>query len=455
MSEGYTKERILEIAKNLIGKTFGEINSYSTKAELYNKGSHGHIIEEDVFQYARNSKSAPDFEEVGVELKVTPYKQNRDGSLSAKERLVLNIINYMNEYKSSFYTSHFWYKNKMMEIVWYKYEDGKSKSDFVITDALLFEFPKDDLLIIKSDWEYIISKIRDGKAHELSEADTMYLGACTKGTNASSVRRQPFSNILAKQRAFCLKTSYMTQLVRWYIGRENIEKVFPIRDGLCFSFEETLVKKLNKYKGKSVSELMSMFSVETQAKSLNEILLAKMLGVKGKISRTDEFLKANIVPKTIRLSNKNTIKESMSFPTFRFDKIITETWEESELYEMFSTTKFMFVIFKEDNDEYFFDGIKFWNMPNAILESEIKRVWEKTVEVIKNGSIVKKIIKDKRITNFPGISENEYCHVRPHGQNLYDTYPLPVTDIITGKKEYTKHCFWLNANYILSIIEDY
>ena len=74
MAEGkvYTKDEVLEIANMLIGKTFGELNSYQMKAELYDKGAHGHILEEDVFQYGSNSRSAPDFEEAGIELKVTP-----------------------------------------------------------------------------------------------------------------------------------------------------------------------------------------------------------------------------------------------------------------------------------------------------------------------------------------------------------------------------------------------
>ena len=39
-------------------------------------------------------------------------------------------------------------------------------------------------------------------------------------------REQPFSDIPAMQRAFCFKNSYMTQLVRKYIGDySNVEKV--------------------------------------------------------------------------------------------------------------------------------------------------------------------------------------------------------------------------------------
>ena len=447
----YTKEVIQQIAKSLIGKTFGELNNYQVKANLYNKGSHGHILEEDVFHYAINSKSAPDFEDAGIELKVTPYKINKDGSLSAKERLVLNIINYMEEYKNTFFTSHFWEKNKLTQIVWYLNEEGKPKDQLRIDHELLFSFPEEDLLIIKKDWETIIDKIKSGKAHEISEADTMYLGACTKGANSNSVRKQPFSDIMAKQRAFCLKTSYMTQLVRWYIGGVNTEKVCHELDQ-SLSFEDYIINTLMKYKGFSVNQLCDCFSVNSKTKNLSEILIARMLGIHGRVAQTEEFLKANIIPKTIRITESGRIKESMSFPSFKYQEIVNQNWEESDLFEMFSTTKFMFAVFVEKAGQYYFEKIKFWNMPMHLLENEVKPVWLKTVDIIKKGNIVRDIKNGKRMTNFPGMCENDVCHVRPHGQNANDVYPLPVKDKFTGLTVYTKHCFWLNNTFVRKII---
>lgn len=449
--KAYTKEEVLSIARSLIGKTFGELNSYELKSELYNKGSHGHILEENVFQYGKNNNSIPDFESAGIELKVTPYKINKNGTLAAKERLVLNIINYMEEYKNTFFDSHFWYKNKLIEIVWYLHENGKPKSEFKITDELLFKFPAEDMPIIINDWTKIINKIKAGRAHELSEADTMYLGACTKGANSLSKRRQPFSDEMAMQRAFCLKTGYMTRLVRDYIGKENLERL-NIKVTSSKSFEEEIENSLLKYKGRTVRELCAMFNVDTKAKSINEILVARMLGIKGKVANTEQFQKANIIPKTIRINERGLIKESMSFPTFKFEKIVNETWNESDLYEMFSTTKWMFAVFKERRGIYYFDKVKFWNMPLSILDNEIHNVWKKTKKVIMSGTIVKEVKNGKRITNFPGMSDNMYCHVRPHAQNAKDVYPLPVKDVITGATEYTKQCFWLNNKYILNIV---
>ena len=173
-----------------------------------------------------NSDSEPDFMPAGIELKVTPYKRIKKNELSAKERLVLNIIDYETEYKNEFRSSHFWYKNNKIQLLWYLWEAGKDKKDLKITHEKLLELAKnEDLKQIEEDWNLIIKKIRDGKAHEISEADTMYLGACSKGANALSTRKQPFSDIPAMQRAFCFKNSYMTQLVRKYIGNySDVEK---------------------------------------------------------------------------------------------------------------------------------------------------------------------------------------------------------------------------------------
>lgn len=73
----------------------------------------------------------------------------------------------------------------------------------------------------------------------------------------------------------------------------------------------------------------------------------------------------------------------------------------------------------------------------------------KTVDLIKKGDIVKNIDSNGiRTTNFPGMSENLICHVRPHAANAEDTYELPVKDKYTGLNEYTKHCFWINNKYL-------
>lgn len=442
-----SKDEILVIADSLTGVSFKEI-SY----KLGNKGGFGLVIEEEVFGINPNSIAGPDFEEAKIELKVTPYKKNKNGTLSAKERLVLNIINYKNENLHDFYQSSFWKKNETMLIIFYLFEEDKEKRDFVITNHLLHEFSENDLQIIKEDWKTIIDKIKDGEAHNISESDTFYLGACTKGVNSDSLVEQPYSAFPAKPRAYSLKTTYMTQLIRKLMSKEKIEKIF--KEKIESGFENQMRIRLYRFFGKTQDELKVMLNVVSNAKNINELLLSRMLGLKGKVSKSEEFLKANIVPKTVRVEEDGRVIESMSFPTFEFSKIVNETWDDSETRDYFEGTKFLFIIFKKVNGVYVFSDIKLWNLPLRYLDIQVKNTWETTKKLISEGKIIKEIKNGRKMTYFPDKKDNGICHVRPHAKNADDTYDLPVRDLLTGVMKHTKQCFWLNNTYISYVVSN-
>ena len=453
----YSREEIEVISKSAIGKSLNDLiktEVITIENKDANKGGLGQLIEKYLFGMENNSNSEPDFMPAGIELKVTPYRKLKSGKLSAKERLVLNIIDFENEYKNEFRSSHFWYKNNKIQLLWYLWEPGKDKKDYKITHEKLLQLAlNEDLNQIEKDWNTIINKIKEGKAHEISEADTMYLGACTKGVNSLSVRKQPFNDIPAMQRAFCFKVSYMTQLVRKYIGNySDVEKVLKDTQ---YSFEEYVNNIINKYKGKSQKELMKELSINSNAKNINSLLINKMFNVRSNLAETEEFQKANIVPKTIRIEENGRIKESISFPAFKYTDIVNQDWKTCDLREELETTKYMFFVFKKVNNEYIFKGIKLWNMPELDIETSVMEMWKATYNTIKSGNIVKSITKKKRKTNFVGLSDNEVCHVRPHGRNSKDVYPLPVKDKLTGASCYTKHCFWINNNYLKEILKNF
>lgn len=444
-----TKEEVLKRAQEVIGIPLKEVDK--TGRLSTGKGAIGTVIEESWYGYSPNSEAEPDFPEAGVELKVTPYIKGKNGDIRAKERLVCNIINYMEEYDKTFKTSSFWHKSQTMLLMSYEHIKDIPKGEFKIDKAILFSFPEEDLMIIERDWSIIMDKVRRGEAHLISEGDTLYLAACTKGANSSSVRQQPFSDIMAKQRAYSLKSSYMTQILNRYIfGNAENERVIKDPKQLrTRSFEDIIVDKLRPYFGKTQAQLKQHFSVESTAKNLNEVLLAKMLGVTGKIAYTDEFQKACIVPKTIRVQLNGKIKENMSFPTFDFIKLSKETeWEESELYNYLAPTKFLFVIFQENDDgELVLDRVKFWNIPYDDLE-EVHRVWQRTVDTIRQG--VKLVQTPRGVSNnLPKQSESPVSHVRPHGKDGSDKLPLPDGRMMT------KQCFWLNNSYIEKQIKEH
>jgi DNA mismatch repair endonuclease MutH len=443
-------------AQKLIGKSFQEIinedevkeGELRASEDKKNKGNLGQIVEERFFHYACNSDSNPDFEEAGVELKVTPYKINPNGKKVAKERLILTMIDYCSVVNEDFETSHLWNKSKLILLVYYLYQkEMEYNVDYRINYAKLFTPPEQDLKIIKHDYETIVSKIRAGKAHELSEADTMYLGAATKAATSADRRKQPFSDEPAKPRAFSFKNSYMTYVLNNYVipGKSTYEPI--IRENVVESFEDYVRAKIDKLAGYSTENLCTKYDIEVEKKpkNLEAVLAYRILGIRG--NHAEEFEKANIVVKTIRIGKNNKIRESMSFPAFRFTEIIRETWEESTFANYLEQTRFLFVVYKYDkNDALVLKGCQFWNIPYQDLQEDVRSVWEKTVKVIRNGlQIVEK--NGKRSDNFPNASENKVCHVRPHGQTTSDTYPLP------DGREYTKQCFWLKNTYIQSQLD--
>ena len=453
-------------AQKLIGKTFQEIidedviatsmineeaSAYGAACEIENKrnkGNLGQIIEKRFFHYNCNSDSRPDFYEAGVELKVTPYKKNPNGKIVAKERLILTMIDYFAVVNEEFETGHLWTKAKLILLVYYLYsKEAKFNVDYQINFVRLFTPPEQDIKIIKHDYEVIVEKIKSGKAHELSEGDTMYLGAATKASTSEDRRRQPYSKELAKPRAFSFKNSYMTYVLNRYIipGENTYE---PIVNGdVVDSFEDYVVEKIEKYRGYTVKDLCIEFqiSVEKKPKNLEAMIAYRILGIKG--NHAEEFEKANIVVKTIRIGKNNKIKESMSFPTFKFTELIQENWEESTFGTYLEETRFLFIVYKfNEEDELVLKGCQFWNIPYEDLQNEVYKVWSNTKKVISEGLQITER-NGIKYNNFPKASENAVCHVRPHAQNANDTFDLP-----DGRK-YPKQCFWLNNTYILSQLE--
>lgn len=461
MNKGYDETSSTDIeryAKRLIGHTFREVveadfqNTLSKVGDdggFNKKGGLGVLLEERFFHYKANSDSRPDFDKAGVELKVSPYKINSKNEKVAKERLVIAMIDYMNVVNESFDDSHMWLKARLMLLIYYLYKkEICDRLDYRIDYVSLFTPPKEDIAIIKADFETIVEKIKSGKAHELSEGDTMYLAACTKASDSRVRRPQPFSNIPAKPRAFSLKSSYMTYVLNNCIipGEHKVDAI--ITDDKIVSFDRYVTDKISKYKGYSIEKLCDIFDISPDNrdyKSVGAVLAYRILGVKSNFA--EEFIKAGIKVKTIRVRNNGIIKESMSFPTMKFCEIAQEEWEDSTFYHYLTETRFFFVIYKEDDDGILrLEGCKFWNIPYNDLK-EVETVWRKTKQLV-SGELQISFVDGKYKSNFPKQSENTVCHVRPHGRNASDV------DILPDGRLFPKQCFWLNRDYIRKQISD-
>jgi len=365
----------------------------------------------------------------------------------------------MEEVHTHFETSSFWKKNEKLLLMFYEWIPDVNRKDYYITKSLLFTYPEADLAIIKQDWETIVSKIKAGKAHELSEGDTNYLGACSKGSNKNSLRTQPRSETLAMQRAFSLKQSYMTALVRSQIKNEELISFTNASELKSKSLEEILSSKFAPYIGLTDKEIAEKSSVDYKpnSKSFVPWLVSSLLGIKGtRLDNIEEFAKANIQFKTIRLEPTGKPEQSMSFENIDFNQWTNEAWEESEVRDRFYQTKFLFVIFefkqikKENpNRELYLKGIKLWNMPTHTIENEIKQLWEEVNKVIKDGIQIqykKRGNKMVETNNLPKSKFNGVSHIRPKGKDGSDKVILP------DGQQITKQCYWLNNTYIASVI---
>jgi DNA mismatch repair protein MutH len=454
------KNSIIDYAKKLKGKSLRQVCDSDILNHNYSgKGNFGQVLEKYYFGYEPNSLAEADFTQIGMELKSSPLKQLKNYEYRAKERLVLNVINYVSVVNQNFENSDFVKKNSSILLIFYLHKSGYDILDYLIKLVDEWSFPLTDLEIIKNDWELITKKIADGKAHELSEGDTFYLGACTKGANATSVRKQPFSEIPAKQRAYSFKQGYVNHIIA-SIANESKETYGKLISNFKIAekqtIEEIVISKFKQFYGKSEEEIVNSLKIKinTKAKNFHANLTKAILGIELD-KEIEEFEKAEIIVKTVRLKENNLPKEDISFPNFKYDEIVNQDWENSDFKDILEH-KFLFVFFQYQDKKLILRKVKFWNMPYLDF-IEVEKVWTKTKQIIYEGDIVKEIKINKngnnvRFTNFPSKKFSSISHVRPHATNSSDTYILPTKDKLTNLNEYTKHCFWLNNTYIKNSI---
>lgn len=471
-----SRSDILAHAKTLENLTLRQCHgpeSSSLVAQLKinpkNKGKLGDLIEVLHFGLTLNSRPEPDFIAAQIELKTTGLRKLQNGPLVAKERLPLGMIDYMSfreEANRNFERASIVTKCKTLLLMIYLYERDAPIIDLLFKLIDIWEFPPEDLQVIRHDWEYIVDKIKQGRAHDLSEGDTLYLAAATAGSGHGARREQPFSQKRAKPRKFSLKQPYVNHILGVLSGKRGKKFGRIITDDKrASSLEQIVINRFKHFYGKTTDEIVRELGVSLNPSTkqfASQLTKAVMdIDVSHEI---EEFDKAGIITKTVRLERNDLPEQSVSFPAFKFQDLVREDWEESDFHNHL-LSKFMFVFFQFDKPKrlngkrvtdrkLILKKVKFWNMPVADI-AIAKKVWAKTIQLINDGQIVKSVQNDgRRITYFPGAVDNLVSHVRPHAQTRDDTYELPVPDRLTGLTRFTKQCFWLNSSYVRDSIYD-
>lgn len=426
-------ESIIEYAQKLVGHTLRETTDAPELQDTKRRrGSFGNAVEEYYFLYSPNSDSRPDFPEAGLELKTTPLKRTAGGALVAKERLVLTMIDYDAVVGETFETSHLMQKASSILLISYLWEKDVDPLDYPVVLAEMWRLPEEDLPQIKADWETVVNKVRAGHAEDISGSDTLYLEACTKASDSSVRRSQPFSDVPAKPRAWALKASYMTAVENSMLERrQRIERKDNEHD---LSLLELVRRRFEPYFGMTQEELCAEFGVGRPGKRVPKnacaLVTRRILGVTDD-AKIDEFEKAGIVPKTMRLRRSGRPKEAMSFPAFDYFDLETTPFEDSDFYG-YLQQRYLFVIYREGDDGlYRLSDVCFWQMPDSDIP-EARRCYEQMQENVREGHAEISVKS----------TENRCCHVRPHGRDSHDTRPQPHGDPVVKK------CFWLNQGYL-------
>lgn len=472
---GYDKTdmfSIYEYSKKLIGNTLADVISNDTiQKNIFNgKGGFNQMIEKLFYHYDVNSDPGPDFREAGVELKQTGLKKLLSGEYTIKERLVCDIINYEKVVNETFEESTFYHKCHIMLILFYLYQKGVAKWNLKFLYVLLWKLPEKDLIIIKHDFETIVNKIKAGKAHELSEGDTEYLGACRKGQKGDKLKKQPYSDIGAPQRAFSLKLSYMRTVLDYIkesgkTATTNIAEIAQRDEALVSmsqlrsrSFEDIIKDRFKPYLGLNYLQICEKMGIEP-SKAKNRIALICDIIVSGKdptekvgnVNRSEEFLKAGITMKTISAYSTGKVKESMSFENINYREVYdNDEWTDSRLYELFSS-RFLMVVFRQPKEdavkEYNIDktilsDVFFWTMPQSDL-NVAEEYWDNIKENVMDGDI--------HLNAFWKIGDHHLFHVRPKGTktSYYNAAVNPATNAPCDK-----YCYWFNAEYTSQIIDN-
>ncbi|MEP9852959.1 Sau3AI family type II restriction endonuclease [Staphylococcus aureus] len=503
-------EEVHEHASKAVNKKIKDLVTNETVQKYYantnNKGWIGNAIESDWFKVPNNSRKEADIPYLDLEIKVTPIRETKKG-WSAKERLVLNIFDFNDEYKRNFLNASFIEKSNLIELLYYEYKKNVDSPNLKIKAATLFNFddlPEEDLLIIEQDWNIIIDKIKEGKAEELSDSLTKYLGATTKGSKTEkNLTKQPFSDIKAHRRAFTLKGAYMTELAKKNMAlvEENEKVIKNVEDLKNKSFENLILERFQPYIGKSKNELAQIFNVaipEKNDKASSATLAKKMLNLKGEIENTEEFKKSGISVKILTInpiSKKATEGFKIIIPgeqSIEPEEIIKQDWEDSSLKDYLSSNQFLLVIFEKYKDKVIFKGAKFWRVNYNDLETTIKNTWVETKRILENGVRLEYIKMNKPTStgklykvsnNLPGIKDTKALHVRPSAKvscyynNPSQSMKLPVpskwinkpqhTDWIDNTKPLdiptdeltewymTKQLWWLNPTYMYQQVKEF
>jgi DNA mismatch repair endonuclease MutH len=450
-----TEEALLERAGQLKGKSISEI--FQGEINEKNKGNIGNIIESNGFGIKNNSDARPDFETLGIELKILPLKRLGDKSLTVKERTKICLINYKKLIAENWNGSHARHKLNKILFVFHEY-DGKYPMNSKILNHLLYKLEMNEEPLIRSDWERTKKLVDDGLAHTLSESQNRILAASRSGAGKLTEDQWPEQpnqtySRTARQRSFSLKPSYTKTLWSALQNKKEFDRIMDIASYESYEeLEKIILERLNRWKGHTLAEFSKVHGINPgKGKNAESSILRKALGFEEKGGPIKEILEMGLKVKMIPARKSDMYPfEAMSFPFQPLGELAEEErFDDSDFYTYLQG--FLLIpLIRESREDKRFDKVFFgksfiWRPSHdelVLIQSE----WEQIRDVVRAGiHVKKKATKSKRgyiqQNNLPGESETKCIYMRPHARDADDLDESANVRIC-------KQSLWFNKSFI-------
>ncbi|MDW3787733.1 MutH/Sau3AI family endonuclease [Staphylococcus saprophyticus] len=458
----FEKRELKKILDGVLEKKLGEVdvNNVFAKTLIHPKitGIAGDVIEQSVIGYEANIMQEPDLIVDGksVELKTIGIRKSKKEGMNfeAKEPMTITAVSPEKLIFQNFEESSFWHKLKNILLVYYLYDSESTVkaaeySRFPIKGYQFHDFTNEEKEMLRNDWTIIkdfICKLH--LEHEVPEDEYSRISSELR----SKLLLIDTSPKWPNRPRFRLKRATVTTIVQKHFGKK-LEQL-PKRYSSYFEIDNQLNEIANKYRGKTIEELISpqMFNITVKlnnqgdvSKSIAEQIVTRMFGANEK-----------------KLGKRT---EDMKLFAANFDEWLLENqiFEESTLYSDFSSNQFLFIIFEEPSAnakllENKFLGFKRFVFDEKFIEEDVKKCWEEVREKIfsdklverneykKNGELI--INKNGTVStsiNFPK-SKTHNVFLRGSGNDSRDKKL-----ILNGISMYRQNV-WIKGSSIISML---
>lgn len=471
----FHKEELIKLLDACLNKTLGEVDSNNVfdKTIKHPKitGIAGDVIEQSVLGYPADIRQEPDLDIDGVktELKTTGMRHKRN-HYDAKEPMSITAVSPDTIVNETFLDSNFWHKLEHMLFVYYLYDSpspvkASQYSDFPIKGYQFYEFDEEDQEILRNDWEIVRDFIKHLQeeyedyedeypriSHEL-RPKLMYIDTAPKWPNRPRFR---------------LKRAVMSSIIQEHFegGLEQL----PGKYTTYFEIDKTLHELSEKYKGKTVEELMHLLNIDSKRinKAIGEKIIVKMFGGKSKSMQSIElFRKAGIIGKTITLTERGFRKEDMKFLTIDFSEFenVDIEFEDSQIYDYFSNNRILCILFQMPHNnakmiENKFLGFKMIDFSQKFIENDVRRTWERIKDLIVNKKLEDVVVLDKYgnpVINKNGVIRSAPNFPKSSEGNVFVRGTSSTSDVkplnINGVQMYSQQ-IWVKGLYIVEKLNE-